>query len=136
MAGGFQNQQDEEPIAAINIVPLVDIILVVLIIFMVTAPLVLKPVIDVNLPKASSGEESPPAPLNIAIGRDGQLAINGQTATMDQLAATAAQAVADKPDTAAILQADKTVTLETLTAIIDIIKTAGVKKVAFSIEKK
>ena len=136
MAGGFQNQQDEEPIAAINIVPLVDIILVVLIIFMVTAPLVLKPVIDVNLPKASSGEESPPAPLNIAIGRDGQLAINGQTSTMDQLAATAAQAVADKPDTAAILQADKTVTLETLTAIIDIIKTAGVKKVAFSIEKK
>lgn len=136
MAGGFQNQQDEEPIAAINIVPLVDIILVVLIIFMVTAPLVLKPVIDVNLPKASSGEDSPPAPLNIAIGRDGQLAINGQTATMDQLAATAAQAVADKPDTAAILQADKTVTLETLTAIIDIIKTAGVKKVAFSIEKK
>ena len=136
MAGGFQNQQDEEPIAAINIVPVVDIILVVLIIFMVTAPLVLKPVIDVNLPKASSGEESPPAPLNIAIGRDGQLAINGQTATMDQLAATAAQAVADKPDTAAILQADKTVTLETLTAIIDIIKTAGVKKVAFSIEKK
>jgi len=136
VAGGFQNQQDEEPIAAINIVPVVDIILVVLIIFMVTAPLVLKPVIDVNLPKASSGEESPPAPLNIAIGRDGQLAINGQTATMDQLAATAAQAVADKPDTAAILQADKTVTLETLTAIIDIIKTAGVKKVAFSIEKK
>ncbi len=136
MAGGFQNQQDEEPIAAINIVPLVDIILVVLIIFMVTAPLVLKPVIDVNLPKASSGEESPPAPLNVAVGRDGQLAVNGQTATMDQLAAMAAQAVSEKPDTAAILQADKTVTLETLTAIIDIIKTAGVKKVAFSIEKK
>lgn len=136
MAGGFQNQQDEEPIAAINIVPLVDIILVVLIIFMVTAPLVLKPVIDVNLPKASSGEESPPAPLNVAIGRDGQIAVNGQTSTMDQLAAVAAQAVAEKPDTAAILQADKTVTLETLTAIIDIIKTAGVKKVAFSIEKK
>jgi biopolymer transport protein ExbD len=136
VAGGFQNQQDEEPIAAINIVPLVDIILVVLIIFMVTAPLVLKPVIDVNLPKASSGEESPPAPLNVAIGRDGQIAVNGQTSTMDQLAAVAAQAVAEKPDTAAILQADKTVTLETLTAIIDIIKTAGVKKVAFSIEKK
>lgn len=136
MAGGLQNQQDEEPIAAINIVPLVDIILVVLIIFMVTAPLVLKPVIDVNLPKASSGEESPPAPLNVAIGRDGQIAVNGQTSTMDQLAAVAAQAVAEKPDTAAILQADKTVTLETLTAIIDIIKTAGVKKVAFSIEKK
>lgn len=136
MAGGFQNQPDEEPIAAINVVPLVDIILVVLIIFMVTAPLVLKPVIDVNLPKASSGEETPPAPLNVAVGKDGQLAVNGQPASLDQLAAIAAQKVAEKPDTAAILQADKTVTLETLTAIIDIVKTAGVKKVAFSIEKK
>ncbi len=136
MAGGFQNQPDEEPIAAINVVPLVDIILVVLIIFMVTAPLVLKPVIDVNLPKASSGEEAPPAPLNVAVGKDGQLSVNGQPASLDQLAAIAAQKVAEKPDTAAILQADKNVTLETLTAIIDIVKTAGVKKVAFSIEKK
>ncbi len=136
MAGGFQNQSEDEPIAAINVVPLVDIILVVLIIFMVTAPLVLKPVIDVNLPKSSSGDESPPAPLNVAIGRDGSIAVNGQVASTEQLAALAAQAVAGKPDTAAILQADKTVTLETLTAVIDIIKTAGVKKVAFSIEKK
>lgn len=136
MAGGFQNQSDEEPIAAINVVPLVDIILVVLIIFMVTAPLVLKPVIDVNLPKSTSGDESPPAPLNVAIGRDGSIAVNGQVATTEKLAALAAQAIAGKPDTAAILQADKTVTLETLTAVIDIIKTAGVKKVAFSIEKK
>jgi biopolymer transport protein ExbD len=136
VAGGFQNQPDEEPIAAINVVPLVDIILVVLIIFMVTAPLVLKPVIDVNLPKASSGEEAPPAPLNVAVGKDGQLSVNGQPASLDQLAAIAAQKVAEKPDTAAILQADKNVTLETLTAIIDIVKTAGVKKVAFSIEKK
>ncbi|MDX9731059.1 MAG: biopolymer transporter ExbD [Bdellovibrionales bacterium] len=132
----MQNHNDEEPIAAINIVPFVDIILVVLIIFMVTAPLVLKPVIDINLPKSSSGEEAPPAPLNVAVGQDGTLVVNGQPATTESLATLAAQAVAEKPDTAAILQADKTVTLETLTAVIDIIKTAGVKKVAFSIEKK
>ena len=53
---------DDEAIATINIVPLVDIILVVLIIFMVTAPLVLKPTIDINLPKASNGDQSPPTP--------------------------------------------------------------------------
>ncbi len=135
MAGGI-NQSDDEPISAINIVPFVDIILVVLIIFMVTAPLVLKPVIDINLPKSSSGEEAPPAPLNVAIGRDGAIVLNGQPSTPEALAAAAAQAIAEKPDTAAILQADKTVTLETLTTIIDLIKTAGVKKVAFSIEKK
>lgn len=128
--------QDDEPIAAINIVPLVDIILVVLIIFMVTAPLVLKPTIDVNLPKAASGDESPPTPLNIAITSNGAINLNGQAATLEQVTAYAAKMVAEKPDTAAILQADKTVTLEKLTEIIDVVKSAGVKKVAFSIEKK
>jgi biopolymer transport protein ExbD len=135
MAGGIQ-QNDDEPIAAINIVPLVDVILVVLIIFMVTAPLVLKPVIDINLPKSSSGEEAPPAPLNVAIGKDGSIVVNGQPSSAEALSAIAAKTVSEKPDTAAILQADKTVTLETLTSVIDLIKTAGVKKVAFSIEKK
>ena len=127
---------DDEPIAEINVVPLVDIILVVLIIFMVTAPLVLKPTIDINLPKASSGDTSPPTPLNIAVGRDGIISLNGQPSTLQDVTAFAAKMVAEKPDTAAILQADKSVTLEKLTEIIDIVKTAGVKRVAFSIEKK
>lgn len=73
---------DDEPIAAINVVPLVDIILVVLIIFMVTAPLVLKPTIDINLPKASSGEASAPTPLNIAVRSDGAISLNGQASTL------------------------------------------------------
>ncbi len=74
MAGPIGGGGDDEPIAAINVVPLVDIILVVLIIFMVTAPLVLKPTIDINLPKASSGDESAPTPLNIAINKDSDFA--------------------------------------------------------------
>jgi biopolymer transport protein ExbD len=138
MAGTFGGGggNDDEPIAAINVVPLVDIILVVLIIFMVTAPLVLKPTIDINLPKASSGDSSPPTPLNIAIGHDGAISLNGKTSTLADVTAFAAQMIKEKPDTAAILQADKSVTLETLTSIIDVVKSAGVKKVAFSIEKK
>ena len=137
MAGAFGGGGgDDEPIASINVVPLVDIILVVLIIFMVTAPLVLKPTIDINLPKASSGDESPPTPLNIAIGRDGAINLNGQPSSLADVTAFATKMAQEKPETAAILQADKTVTLETLTSIIDVVKTAGIKKVAFSIEKK
>ncbi len=137
MAGSMSGGGGEdEPIASINIVPLVDIILVVLIIFMVTAPLVLKPTIDINLPKASSGDESPPTPLNIAINRDGAISLNGQPTTLADVTAYATKIAHEKPDTAAILQADRSVTLETLTSIIDTVKTAGIKKVAFSIEKK
>jgi len=135
--GASLGGQDDEPISAINVVPLVDIILVVLIIFMVTAPLVLKPTIDINLPKAASGDESPPTPLNIAIGRDGVISLNGrQVSTLAEVTAFATKMVAEKPETAAILQADRSVTLEKLTEIIDTVKSAGVKKVAFSIEKK
>jgi len=136
MAGGPIGGSDEEPISAINVVPLVDIILVVLIIFMVTAPLVLKPTIDINLPKASSGDASPPSPLNIAIGANGALSLNGQVTEMQAITAYITKIVAEKPDTAAILQADKSVTLDRLTEIIDIVKSAGIKRVAFSIEKK
>ncbi len=76
------SDNDDEPISAINVVPLVDVILVVLIIFMVTAPLVLKPSIDINLPKASSGDNSPSTPLNIAIAKDGTIAFNGKAASL------------------------------------------------------
>ena len=135
-SGGWSGN-DDEPIAAINIVPLVDIILVVLIIFMVTAPLVLKPTIDINLPKASSGEDSNIAtPLNVAVSSNGEIRLNGTVSTLQDVTAFAAKMVKEKPDTPAILQADKSVTLEKLTEIIDVVKSAGVKRVAFSIEKK
>jgi biopolymer transport protein ExbD len=135
MAGHISGSE-EEPISQINIVPLVDIILVVLIIFMVTAPLVLKPSIDINLPKASSGDDTPTTPLNITVARDGQIMLNGKVSSMEDITLYASQLVKAQPETAAILAADKDVTLERLTSIIDIVKKAGVKKVAFSIEKK
>lgn len=127
---------DDEPIAEINVVPLVDIILVVLIIFMVTAPLVLKPSIDINLPKASSGDNTPTTALNISVAADGTILLNGRVSTLEDVTAFATELMKTQPDTPAILAADKTVTLDRLTEVIDIVKSAGVKKVAFSIEKK
>lgn len=135
MAGHISGSEDE-PISAINVVPLVDIILVVLIIFMVTAPMVLKPSIDINLPKASSGSDTPSTPLNITVGREGQLLLNGKVSSLEDITLYASNLVKSQPETAAILAADKEVTLDKLTQIIDVVKTAGIKKVAFSIEKK
>ena len=69
---------NDEPISEINIVPFVDIILVVLIIFMVTTPFIMKPSINVNLPKAGSGEDTTPSELTITIATDGRLLLNGK----------------------------------------------------------
>jgi biopolymer transport protein ExbD len=135
--GASLGGDSDDPIAEINIVPFVDIILVVLIIFMVTAPLVLKPAIDVSLPQASSGEaKDTEKNLDVIIAATGELYVNGKPDTIEGLKAVAAQTAKAAVDSGAILNADKSVTLEKLTEVIDAIKVSGVKKVAFSIQKK
>lgn len=131
------NHDDDEPIADINVVPLVDIILVVLIIFMVTAPLVLKPTIDVNLPQASSGEQKQaPKNLEVVIAKNGEFYLNGKKVNLEELRNQVTAEAQASSESSAVLTADKDVTLETLTAVIDAIKTSGIKKVGFSIQKK
>ncbi len=135
--GASLGGNSDEAIAEINIVPFVDIILVVLIIFMVTAPLVLKPAIDVSLPQASSGEaKETEKNLDVIIAATGELYVNGKPATLDELKDQASSVAKVAVDSGAILNADKAVTLEKLTEVIDAIKLAGIKKVAFSIKKK
>ena len=135
--GASLGGNSDEPIADINIVPFVDIFLVVLIIFMVTAPLVLKPAIDVSLPQASSGEaKETEKNLDVIIAATGELYVNGKPATLEELKDQASSVAKVAVDSGAILNADKSVTLEKLTEVIDAIKLAGIKKVAFSIKKK
>ena len=135
MAGGGGNQN--EILTEINVVPLVDIILVVLIIFMVAAPLVMQPKIDISLPKSSSTDiDKTKKPMKITVGKEGELFVDGNAVNIDQLRAEAAKRAAQAPDTNAILVADKLVTLEMVTEIIDAVKSNGLKKVAFSIQKR
>lgn len=137
MGASLGGGSSDDPIAEINIVPFVDIILVVLIIFMVTAPLVMKPAIDVSLPQASSGEvKETEKNLDVIISPEGELYVNGKPTDLDGLKAEATNTAMKTVDSGAILNADKAVTLEKLTEVIDTIKLAGVKKVAFSIQKK
>ncbi len=126
---------NEDPISDINVVPLVDIILVVLIIFMVTAPMFLKPSINVNLPKAVSGDSSAPSLLNISISADGKLSLNGAPTTEDQIKEKAILEFGKNPDVQAIISADQIVQHGKVVGIIDLIKTIGVKKFAISIDK-
>ena len=136
MAGSY-NSDNDEPIAEINVVPLVDIILVVLIIFMVTAPLVLKPTIDVNLPQASSGkQEQTPKHIEVVINKTGGLFVDGSEVSLEQLKEKVSLEAKASEDSSVVLTADKDVTLDGLTTIIDAIKTSGIKKVGFSIQKK
>ena len=124
-------------IVEINVIPLVDIILVVLIIFMVAAPLVMQPKIDISLPKASTAkDEKDKVPMRVVLGKKGELYLNNQPISLEGLTTEAQKFAQHNPDTAALLVADKEVTLAMVTELVDAIKSGGVKKVAFSIERK
>jgi biopolymer transport protein ExbD len=127
---------NDEPIADINIVPFVDIILVVLIIFMVTTPFIMKPSINVNLPKAGTGDETTPSELSIAIAKDGTLALNGKPTDEASINTYASQLAGQRPDVQAIISADKDVPHGRVVAIIDAVKSGGVKRFAITIDKK
>ncbi len=136
MAGSYNSGQDE-PIAEINVVPLVDIILVVLIIFMVTAPMVLKPTIDVDLPQASSGEsKEAPKSIEVVVSKMGELYLDGSKVSLEELKNSVTVEAKKNSKSSVVLTADKDVTLDGLTQIIDAIKGSGIKKVGFSIQKK
>lgn len=126
----------DEPISDINVVPLVDIILVVLIIFMVTAPMFIKPTINVNLPKAASGDQTAPSKLNLALTADGRINMNGAFVDEETVRKTAAEEVSKNPEVQAIISADKDVPHGKVVALLDIVKGVGVKKFAISIDKK
>ena len=134
MAGSFQD--DDEPISQINVTPLVDVTLVLLIIFMVTTPMIMKPSINVNLPKAASSDQSSPGELSVTITKSGQLFANGKSVTEAALKAQATILAASKPDAQAMISADKETPYGVIVSAIDDIKTAGIKKFAINIEKK
>jgi biopolymer transport protein ExbD len=127
---------NDDPIADINIVPFVDIILVVLIIFMITTPFILKPSININLPKAASGQDTTPSELTITIAADGKTLLNGKPASDEDIAAFARNALAKSTETQAIISADKDVPHGRVIGVIDIVKTSGITKFAITIDKK
>lgn len=134
--GASSQGDNDEPITSINVTPFVDIILVVLIIFMVTTPIIMKPSINIQLPKAASSDESKPTQLNIAISAQGVIQVNGSTTEESKLQALAADILAKNPEAQAVIAADKDVPHGKVIGVIDAVKTAGITKFAISIDKK
>lgn len=127
---------DGEIISDINVVPLVDIILVVLIIFMVTAPMLMKPAIGVNLPKASHGDQVELSKLNISLSSDGRISLNGNIVDQEEIKNKAIDEFSKNPDIQAVISADKDVAHGRVVELMDLVKSTGIKKFAISIEKQ
>ncbi|MFC1611147.1 ExbD/TolR family protein [Myxococcota bacterium] len=130
---GTQSDPDDI-ITDINVTPLVDIILVLLIIFMLTANIIARPSIEVELPEASTGEGTEPTTLAISITKDGEIFLNGAPTDEDKLRAYLPEVLEADPKTQAIIAADKEVTHGQVVHIIDLVRQGGIFKFALNIE--
>jgi len=127
-SGGLMSQ--------INITPFVDVVLVLLVIFMVTAPMLVKDILDIRLPKVSSGSGSLSETLGVAINRNGNILLNGMITDEEQLAAKVRDSYKANPEVQAVISADVEVAYGKVATVIDIIKSNGIEKFAVQIEKK
>ena len=134
MAGGAQ-QDNEEEITGINVTPLVDIVLVLLIIFMVTANFIVRETGEVDLPRAANGGETVQGLVNVVLDKEGKLFFDGAEVDEAGLTAKVAEAVARDKDTRAIISADQSLAYGRVMRLIDVVKGQGIAKFALNIEK-
>ena len=127
------SDNDDDLISDINIVPFVDILLVILIIFMVTAPVVMRPSLKIQLPEASSGDKTDHTSFQLTVISKEEITLNGQAIAFNNLQALAAAFIAENPTGQAVISADEKVPHGDVIAILDQIKLGGVKKLGLSI---
>ncbi|GAC1345295.1 MAG: biopolymer transporter ExbD [Myxococcales bacterium] len=135
MAQGGSDSEDEG-ITGINVTPLVDITLVLLIVFMVTASYIVKETIPVELPRAANGGETVQKTFAVLVTKDDQTFLNGIPVDDGGLAQAVRQAKAKGEDVQAIIGGDKRASHGAVTHVLDVLKGAGVTKFAIQIEKQ
>ncbi len=129
---------DDDPITDINITPFVDIVLVILIIFMVTATTLAKQALLVDLPDAASGETASETSLGIELDASGRLYLDGEQVTepglRNRIRITRDQVEADGGKVVALIAADQGLPYGQVMGLMDLVKQEGVAKFALNIE--
>ncbi|MCC6335568.1 MAG: biopolymer transporter ExbD [Myxococcales bacterium] len=131
------SQDNEDEITGINVTPLVDIVLVLLIIFMVTANFIVRETVEVDLPRAANTDDKTvQGPVMITMDKDAKVFFDGAEvepgALMDKMRA----AVANDKEVRAIISADQTLNYGKVMGLIDLVKEAGISKFALNIQKE
>jgi biopolymer transport protein ExbD len=127
---GFSSNKPSAPITGINVTPLVDITLVLLIIFMVTAKLVVSRAVPMDLPKAATGGAVQEI-FSVSVPADQTLILAGEALTDAELLVRARAAVAKNPELRAVIDADGSVPHKRVLGTLDILRQAGLSRVAF-----
>ncbi|MBV8191479.1 MAG: biopolymer transporter ExbD, partial [Alphaproteobacteria bacterium] len=129
--GSFDRKSSNQPMAEINMVPLIDVALVLLVIFIVTAPL-LTHAVKLDLPKATSNADiQKPEKVEFAIDASGTLFWNGERLSREDAQARFAEAGQKRPQPEVYLRADQNVPYRYVAEMLADASRAGLSKVAF-----
>ncbi|MBN3857702.1 MULTISPECIES: ExbD/TolR family protein [unclassified Paraburkholderia] len=127
----FASDDDDGLMNEINMTPLVDVMLVLLIVFMVTIP-VIRHAVKIDLPHASSQkEDTKPAQINVSIEADGTVLWDGNAVSDDQLTAKIAAAAQQEPQPELHLNADRKVQYEKVAQVMSAAQSGGLTKLGF-----
>jgi biopolymer transport protein ExbD len=134
MAMNQKNNDESDIVSDINMTPLIDIMLVLLIIFMVSSSAAIESGLDVNLPEVNAVSDKTDATLVISLSKTGEIALQGVPAKQEELKALVTKSLTDLKTDAVILESDGETQLSLAMAIMDIAREAGAKN--FSIAAK
>jgi biopolymer transport protein ExbD len=133
MAASNQSGDDDGMVTGINVTPLVDITLVLLIIFMVTAKLIVSQSLPLDLPKAANGQDIQMI-FGVELHQNGDIMVNGKKLPGDDaVLPLAKEELAKTPDLRAVIRADTTVQHGRVIRVLDLLKQGGVSKIAFGV---
>ena len=120
----------------INMVPFIDVMLVLLIIFMVTAPMITPSMVD--LPSVGKAAKQPDQVIQIVVQKDDSLEMMNDSKTqkisMDSLANTVRMAQTGQANSAVVISADRNVKYETVVKVMDTLQRAGIQRVGLSVQ--
>lgn len=122
--------------SSINVTPFVDVVLVLLVIFMVTAPMIAKDIMNIHLPKSSQSDAKVVSSVALVVNKQGQYLFDGELLSDDQISEKLKQRLSKENDLQSIIAADEDCSYGRVAHLIEIVKASGVQKFAIQIEKK
>jgi biopolymer transport protein ExbD len=128
--------EEDEPIAELNLIPLIDVALTLLIILMVTTAFVRPSGLKVNLPKAATREGAPETPkdFTISVAADGSPWIDGKPTDLTALRSKLGEAAARDPNTRILIKGDRSAAYQHIVRVMDLVRQSGLTRVALPTE--
>jgi len=123
------------PVVEINMIPLIDVSLVLLIIFMVMTPFLVQQQIKINLPHSTSSTEGADRPIVITVQREGEISLNGHPVPASGLEDELRTEIGSANERPILIQADRETALEKVVAVMDIAKRLQIGKLGIAVEQ-